>query len=164
MEVHRVFCFFSHSSAFVITHANAISQPRMCIFEYKVLLCGCESPTCKQRTSHPLEKSLPTAGHIIRITQVYRVSGICMGWFNNTDPNRIVVRWGFPAENKNSTQDCKDKKFTFNRHLERGRFCDACLWTCEQPESVARLVRSSSLRAVLERQRRGLEVKPELNY
>lgn len=134
----------------------------MCTFEFKVLLCGCECPICAQRGTSKLEKYLPRSGHIIRITSVRRISGMCLGWFINTDPNRLVVRWGYPAENGNSKPDCNvAKKITFHRDFERTTFCDACLKTCEQPASVARLLRSTSPEAKAERIKRGLEKKSE---
>lgn len=136
----------------------------MCTFEYKVLLCGCENADCPQRTKRSIEANLPARvpGHILRITQVYRVSGLCLGFFYNTNPNRLVLRWGFPADNSNSTQDCKSKKFMFHKEFERGHFCDKCLETCDQPASVALLMRARDPASKAERQRRGLEVKPDV--
>lgn len=134
----------------------------MCTFEYKILLCGCESPNCKQRTKNFLHDNLKNFGHILRITQVLRVSGVCMDWFNNTDPDRFVVRWGFPSDNRNSTQDCAgEKKFLFNKDRPRGHFCEACLKGCEQPRTVQRLLAMKGKSAREERIRRGLEAKPE---
>jgi hypothetical protein len=130
----------------------------MCVFEYKLLLCGCESASCPQRTKNTIEDNLPEPGHIIRITQVYRISGICMGWHINEDPNRLVVRWGYPADKGNGKQDCSENYvYTFNSNFERGHFCPACLRTCEQPASVARLIASTEPGAREERIRRGLE-------
>lgn len=107
----------------------------MCTFQIKVVLCHCTDPSCRQRSDEVADNQLWEPGHTIRITQYYRVSGICLGWFRNTDLSRTVVKYGLPEWNTNSRQDCGgDKRLVLHPELNRGeRLCEACQSNCTQP-------------------------------
>jgi len=107
----------------------------MCTFEIKVVLCNCQDPNCRQRSDEVADDQLWEPGHTIRITQYFRVSGLCLGWFQNTDPARTVVKYGFPEGNTNSKQDCREnKRLVHHPELTRsGRLCEACQSSCAQP-------------------------------
>ena len=112
----------------------------MCTFEIKVILCKCRDPNCKQRTGEIADHQLPEGGHTVRVTQYYRVSAMCLGWFKNTDQNRTILKYGYPEWNANGVQDCRgDKKFVHHRVRERdSRMCGACKTSCVQPTAEER--------------------------
>jgi hypothetical protein len=107
----------------------------MCTFEIKVVLCNCTDPSCRQRSDEVADNQLWEPGHTVRITQYYRVSGVCLSWFQNTDPNRTVVKYGLPEWNTNSKQDCSvNKRLVLHPELTRSaRLCEACQSSCTQP-------------------------------
>ncbi|KFH46048.1 hypothetical protein ACRE_031860 [Hapsidospora chrysogenum ATCC 11550] len=107
----------------------------MCTFQIKVVLCHCTDPSCRQRSDEVADNQLWEPGHTIRITQYYRISGICLGWFRNTDPSRTVVKYGLREWNTNSRQDCSEnKRLVLHPELTRSdRLCEACQSNCTQP-------------------------------
>lgn len=109
----------------------------MCKFRLQVEQCGCNDVECKQINpeiqDHKYE-NLETGGHIIRVTEYYRTSGVCLGWFINEDPNRLMVRYGMDPDNGNSKVDCPEKEFVFDeKRFFSDEICEVCQKTCTQP-------------------------------
>lgn len=113
----------------------------MCRFTFRVRLCGCEDPACKQRTGD-LNLDLKEPGHIISIFQYRRISGKCIESFVNFDPDRLVLRYGMPANAINSTEDCRgEKEVTIKDETERDlQICNECMNKCRQPIISSRVL------------------------
>ncbi|KAJ6441094.1 Fungal specific transcription factor [Purpureocillium lavendulum] len=103
----------------------------MCLFEMRLILCGCEDPECRQREPQ-LVGVLAENGHPLKINWYYRRGRMCTGYFTNRDPNRLVVRLGLAADNTNSTMDCTNKVIRIEGDPERStlrqrrRAAEAC--------------------------------------
>ncbi|KOS18237.1 hypothetical protein ESCO_002764 [Escovopsis weberi] len=115
----------------------------MCKFKILVDLCGCRSPTCHQRPEAlDQQKSDLLAregGHIYRVISCFRISGLCIDTFSNSDPSRLLVRYGMDPENRNSMHDCASarKAFVIDPESRRLSFmCDACRRGCSQPRRL----------------------------
>jgi hypothetical protein len=124
----------------------------MCTFRLTAAMCGCRDFHCKMRTAALQEEMFDGRpfGHVIAVTSIYRISGLCLGSFVNKDPNRTMVRFGLREDQPNSTQDCTDRKFEYgncNGFLSKlGRvICRECQLVCSQPNFVADLKRSAGL-------------------
>ncbi|ODA77589.1 hypothetical protein RJ55_07218 [Drechmeria coniospora] len=101
------------------------------MFQVRLILCGCEDPNCTQREPE-LVGVLKEVGHPIKISQYYRVGGMCTGYFRNTDPDRMVLRHGMDANNANTIQDCIDKVIEIEDHPERCTLkCQNCIEMCK---------------------------------
>lgn len=113
----------------------------MCLFRIKVVICGCNDIDCKElnpEIEDDQAENLPHGGHVVRVTEYYRESGICLGWFINKDPDRLIVRYGLDPRNSNSRQDCKNKTFLYDKRMERLLIvCKECQEKCTQPEETS---------------------------
>ncbi|CAH0054858.1 unnamed protein product [Clonostachys solani] len=111
----------------------------MCTFRLQIEQCGCNDVECKQLNPEIQDdnfENVESGGHTLRVIEYYRISGMCMGWFINEDPNRMMVaRYGMNPNNGNSKQDCKNKVLKFdNARYYSTEICEACKQTCKQPE------------------------------
>ncbi|VUC21277.1 unnamed protein product [Clonostachys rosea] len=117
----------------------------MCTFRLLVEQCGCNDIECKQMNPEIQDdkfENVESGGHVYRVVEFYRLSGYCMGYFSNKDPNRMMVaRYGMDPNNGNSTQDCPNKVFVFDeKRYYSDRVCEACRATCEQPDEKRKRV------------------------
>ena len=112
------------------THFHTERSANMCVFEMRLILCGCEDPECRQREPQ-LVGVLAENGHPLKINWYYRRGRMCTGYFPNRDPNRLVVRLGLAADNTNSTMDCTNKVIRVEGDPERSTLrCAACWKMC----------------------------------
>lgn len=52
---------------------------------------------------------------------------MCIGYFINDDPNRLVVKYGLDPNNTNRRQDCKKRTFCIEADQQRHKnTCRAC--------------------------------------
>lgn len=124
----------------------------MCTFRLTAAMCGCMDFHCKMRSPALQEEEFDgrPLGHVIAVTSIYRISGLCLGSFTNKDPNRTMIRFGLREDNPNSTLDCTEKKFVYGDCngliSERTRvICQECQLICSQPNILAELRRSAGL-------------------
>lgn len=108
----------------------------MCRFRIKVMLCGCRDYDCRQ-INPTLNEDNPSnhwdSGHVIKIMSYYRDGPMCMEYFVNRDPERLVVKYGVDPNNTNSVQDCKRRVFRLEMEQVRSAtICSACKKTCIQ--------------------------------
>lgn len=109
----------------------------MCKYKLSVVLCGCQDPSCKLRTVELQEHNLNSPGHVISINKYFRVSSLCLGWFVNNDPNRLVVKWGLRENQSNSKIDCTNRELRYLTELQRVQaVCRDCLKHCIQNDMV----------------------------
>ncbi|KAH6605768.1 hypothetical protein Trco_004921 [Trichoderma cornu-damae] len=103
----------------------------MCKFRISVTLCACRDPACVRKTgdfgqldSEVMQKH---GGHILWISTYLREGPMCLDYFVNEDPDRIVVRYGMDQNNGNSKQDCKNRVFIIDPDTKRCLImCDPC--------------------------------------
>ncbi|TFB06707.1 hypothetical protein CCMA1212_000622 [Trichoderma ghanense] len=108
----------------------------MCKFRITVTLCQCTDPACRmrnnafgQRESEAMQKH---GGHILYINTYLREGPMCLGYFTNEDPERLVVRYGMDEKNGNSKQDCKNRTFVIDPAVTRCVvMCGPCRDVCD---------------------------------
>lgn len=108
----------------------------MCKFRISVTLCACHDPTCRKRTNDfgqlDSEVMQKHGGHILWISTYLREGPMCLDYFINEDPDRIVVRYGMDKNNGNSKQDCKNRIFIIDPDFTRCFImCDPCKDICD---------------------------------
>ncbi|KAL6897136.1 hypothetical protein GGI43DRAFT_410377 [Trichoderma evansii] len=108
----------------------------MCKFRISVMLCACQDPACSRKTDDlgQLESEVMQqhGGHILWIRTYLREGPMCLDYFTNEDPNRLVVRYGMDQNNGNSKQDCKNRVIIIDPAIKRCIvMCDPCRAYCE---------------------------------
>lgn len=112
------------------------SAGTMCKFRISVTLCACQDPACIKKTSDlgQLESEVMQkhGGHILWISTYLREGAMCLDYFINEDPDRIVVRYGMDQNNGNSKQDCRNRIFIIDPDIKRCFvMCDPCRAFCD---------------------------------
>ncbi|CAG9974009.1 unnamed protein product [Clonostachys byssicola] len=110
----------------------------MCTFRLLVEMCYCNDIECSQINPDVQDDkfdNVESGGHVIRVVEYYRISGVCMDWFINEDPDRMMVKqYGMDPLNGNSKQDCKNKVFKYDKERYHSEsVCEACVKNCTQP-------------------------------
>ncbi|KAL6875080.1 hypothetical protein J3F83DRAFT_729796 [Trichoderma novae-zelandiae] len=125
----------------------------MCKFRITVTLCQCTDPACRMRNdafgqleSEAMQKH---GGHILWISTYLRDGPMCLGYFTNEDPERLMVRYGMDAKNGNSKQDCKNRVFVIDAEVKRCLvMCEPCKDTCDLGPPSPGSVKSQEWRPV----------------
>ncbi|CAH0025920.1 unnamed protein product [Clonostachys rhizophaga] len=110
----------------------------MCTFRLQVKMCLCNDIECKQINPDIQDdkfENVESGGHVLEVIEYYRISGMCMDWFINEDPDRMMVKkYKMDPNNGNSKQDCKNKVFKYDEDRYLSEFiCKDCVGKCKQP-------------------------------
>lgn len=106
----------------------------MCTFRLQIKICLCDDWGCKAMDPEIDERALldGISGHIRWLESYYRDSGMCLDYFENNDPDRLVVRLGLDKDNSNSKMDCKNKSFVVGECSPDEGICEFCKLKCRQ--------------------------------